>query len=321
MKALSWSQGLGVYAVVALLAGCGGGSQLGSNQIQPNAPQTRMSLALIDRGAGARLAPGRSWMALNLTKKDLLYVSNFYGRDTLVFTYPGGKLVGTLNGVGTVACASASSGDWWAAGNDEMLEYAHGGKTPIKTLSGASGACAVDPNTGDLALVDNDEIIIYPGGSGSGTPYCTGMASAYFDGYDDRGDLFVDGITSGDTVGVVELPKGGSTCENITLSQSLEFPGGIQWYDKYLAVEDQEAQVIYHFAIHGTNAKEIGTTELGGSLDVPAFYIQKPYVVGADAGNDNVEMWKYPAGGPVFKTIQGNFDLPVGLIVSVGKKH
>jgi hypothetical protein len=32
-------------------------------------------------------------------------------------------------------------------------------------------------------------------------------------------------------------------------------------------------------------------------------------------------MWKYPAGGPVFKTIQGNFDLPDGLIVSVGKKR
>jgi hypothetical protein len=260
-------------------------------------------------------------MASKLTKKDLLYVSNFYSSDTLVFTYPGGKLVGTLTGVGEIACASATSGDWWASGNDEMLEYAHGGKTPIKTLSGASGPCAVDPTTGDLAVINGDEIIVFPGGSGSGTPYCTGMGSAYFDSYDDRGDLFLDGVISGDTFGLVELPKGGSTCENITLSQDIEFPGGIQWYGKYLAVGDQEAGVIYHFAIHGTNAKEIGTTELGGSSDVVQFSIQKPYVAGADAGNENVEMWKYPAGGPVFKTLRGQFDLPVGLIVSLGKKR
>ncbi|MGA8797993.1 MAG: hypothetical protein WB526_13135 [Candidatus Cybelea sp.] len=323
MKAFSPSRGFGMYVAVALLAGCGGASQLGSNQTQPNAPQTRANPALIDRGAAAHVAPGRSWMASNLTKKDLLYVSNFYSSGTLVFTYPSGKLVGTLTGVGTVACASASSGDWWTSGNDEMLEYAHGGKSPIKTLTGASGACAVDPTTGDLAVLNfnGDDIIIYPGGSGSGTAYCTGIGSAYFDGYDDRGDLFIDGITQGNAYGLVELPKGGSTCESITLSQKLEFPGAIQWFDKYLAVGDQEAGAIYHFAIHGTNAKEIGTTELGGSSDVVQFYIQKPYVAGADAGNEDVELWKYPAGGPIFKTLQGSFDLPIGLIVSVGKKR
>ena len=322
MKAFSRSRGFGI-SVAALLAGCGGASQLGSNQIQLGPPQTRANPALIDRAAAAHVATGRSWMASNLTKKDLLYVSNFYSSDTLVFTYPSGKLVGTLTGGGTVACASASSGDWWASGNDEMLEYAHGGKSPIKTLSGASGACAVDPTTGDLAVLNfnGDDVIIYPGGSGSGTAYCTGIGSAYFDGYDDRGDLFIDGVTQGNAYGLVELPKGGNTCESITLSQSLEFPGAIQWFDKYLAVGDQEAHVIYHFAIHGTNAKEIGTTELGGSSDVVQFYIQKPYVAGADAGNEDVELWKYPAGGPIFKTLQGSFDLPIGLIVSVGKKR
>jgi hypothetical protein len=89
-----------VCAAVALLAGYGGGSQLASNQIQPNVPQTRTNLAMIDRAAGTHTTPGRSWMALNLIKKDLLYVSNFYSTDTLVFTYPGGKLVGTLSGAG-----------------------------------------------------------------------------------------------------------------------------------------------------------------------------------------------------------------------------
>jgi hypothetical protein len=323
MREFSRRQGLGIYAAVALLGGCGGGPQLGSNLIQPNAPQTRANLALIDRGAGTHAALGRSWMTPNLARKDLLYVSNFYGSDILVFTYPGGKLVGTLTGVPDPQgeCASTSSGDWWVAAEDEMLEYGHGGTTPIATLSGVSGSCAIDQKTGDLAIITSDGIIVYPSGSGSGTSYCAGMSSGYFDAYDDRGDLFIDAVTQGDTYGLVELPKGSSTCENITLSQRLEFPGGLQWYDKYLAVGDQEAHVIYHFAIHGRNAKEIDTTELDGSSDVVQFYIQKPYVVAADAGNENAEMWKYPAGGPVFKTLQGEFDLPIGVTVSIAKKR
>jgi hypothetical protein len=300
-------------AAVLLLAGCGGGPELGSSPTQRSAP--------------LRLAPGRSWMASDLNKKDLLYVSNFYS-GILVFTYPAIKLVGTLTGGGAAACASASSGDWWVieSGADEFLEYAHGGTKPLKTLSedvGEPAGCAVDPTTGDLAItiLGRGEVVVFTGGSGLGTTIADDLSSSYFDGYDDKGDLFVDGVTSSDSYGVVELPKGSSTFETITLSRSLEFPGGIQWHDKYLAVGDQEAHAIYHFAIHGTKAKEIGATELDGSSDVDAFYIQKPYVVGADPGNEDVELWNYPAGGSPVKVITGQFDLPSGVIVSIAKKH
>jgi hypothetical protein len=56
MGAFSQSQALGIYAAVALLARCGGSSQLGANPVQQN-------LVLIDRGAVACAALGRSWMA------------------------------------------------------------------------------------------------------------------------------------------------------------------------------------------------------------------------------------------------------------------
>jgi hypothetical protein len=315
MKAFSWSQALCFYVSIASLAGCGGGSQLGSNQ------------PLIDRRAGAHAAPGRSWMASNLTKKDLLYVSNFYGSDVLVFTYPGGKNVGSISSDDpTGECTSTSNGNWWvvASGADEVLEYANGGTMPLKTLSvtgGEPSGCAVDPTTGDLAVINlgASDVVVFTGGSGSGTTIVDDLSSSYFDGYDNKGDLFVDGITPSDTYGVVELPKGSRTFETITLSQRLEFPGGIQWHDKYLAVGDQTAHVIYHFAIHGTHAKEIGATELGSSSDILPFYIQKPYVVGADEGNEEVEFWDYPAGGSPTKAITGI--VPTGVIVSVGKKR
>ncbi|MGA7201729.1 MAG: hypothetical protein WBX26_07865 [Candidatus Cybelea sp.] len=67
-----------VCGVVALLAGCGGSSQLGPSPIQKGAPQ--------------RLALGRSWMAPEAKNTDLAYVGGFYG-DVSAFTYPGLKYV------------------------------------------------------------------------------------------------------------------------------------------------------------------------------------------------------------------------------------
>ena len=48
---------------------------------------------------------------------------------------------------------------------------------------------------------------------------------------------------------------------------------------------------------------------------------RRPYVVGADAGNEDVALWEYPAGGSPVKVITGKFDLPTGVIVSVGEKR
>ncbi|MGA9018527.1 MAG: hypothetical protein WA304_12595 [Candidatus Cybelea sp.] len=300
---------LRVCAAVALLAGCGGGSQLGSSPIQPDAFPTRAS-----------------WMAPKAKQGDLAYVGGFYGVSA--FTYPSFKYVYSIAGDDAQGLCAAKNGDWWVveSGADEVSEYAHGGTTPLKTLSvpgGEAAGCAVDPTTGTLAvtILGSGDVVVFTGGYGRGTTIADDLDSSYFDGYDDKGDLFVDGITSSDTYGVVELPKGGNSFESITLSRSLEFPGGIQWYDKYLAVGDQEAHEIYHFAIRGTNAKAIGATDLGGSSDVVQFYIQKPYVVGADAGNEDVALWDYPAGGSPVKVITGKFDLPTGVIVSVGEKR
>jgi hypothetical protein len=202
---------LRVCAAAALLAGCGGGggSQLSANPVQQN-------LALTDRGAGAHTAPGRSWMAPDAKKHDLLYISNFYNSNILVFTYPGGKNVGTISSDEPQGeCTSkTSNGNWWAvaSGDEEILEYAHGGTSPISTLSenvGEPAGCAIDPTTGNLAvtLLGTGDVVIFTGGSGTGTTIADDLSSTYFAAYDDKGDLFVDGITPSDAVGVVELHK------------------------------------------------------------------------------------------------------------------
>jgi hypothetical protein len=311
MRAFSQSQGLGIYAAVALLAGCGGGSQLGANPVQQN-----LTLPV------AHL--GRSWMAPEAKKHDLLYISNFYNSAILVFTYPGGKNVGSISSDEPQGeCTSkTSNGNWWvvASGGDEILEYAHGGTSPIATLSenvGEPAACAIDPTTGNLAvsILGAGDVVIFAGAKGSGTTVPDGLSSTYALAFDNHGDLFVAGITTAESYAFVELPKGGSSFESITLHPNIQ-SGDFQWHDDYLAVGSTSG--IYHFAIHGTKGHEIGFTPIDG-FDVVQFWIQGGYVVGTDAGNENAEMWKYPAGGPIFKTLSGSFDLPIGVTVSLAK--
>ncbi|MFY9738927.1 MAG: hypothetical protein WAK11_07710 [Candidatus Cybelea sp.] len=269
-------------------------------------------------------------MAPEAKNTDLAYISNFYNSTILAFTYPGGKYVGSISSDDPEGeCTSkTSNGNWWvvASGNDEILEYAHGGTTPLKTLNvsvGEPADCAVDPTTGNLAvtILGAGGVVIFAAASGAGTTVADGLSSSYFDGYDDKGDLFVDGITQSDTYGVVELPKDGSTFETIRLSRSLEFPGKLQWHGKYLAVGDPEG-VIYHFAIHGTNAKEIGVTQLTG-WNGGGFWIQDPDIVALGAGSGSIgAIWKYPAGGFPIRMLQGGqSDFPIGVTVSVTKRR
>jgi hypothetical protein len=147
---------LRICAAVALLAGCGGGSQLGLSPIQHSAPQ--------------RLAPGRSPTAAE-KNSDLAYISNFYNNTVSAFTYPGLKYVYSISGVSDPSeMCSAKTGNWWvvASGSDEVLEYAHGGAKPLKTLSedvGEAAGCTVDPTTGNLAVtvLGTGNIVVFTG--------------------------------------------------------------------------------------------------------------------------------------------------------------
>ncbi len=174
---------LAACGVAGMLAGCSTGSQLALGPISQS----------VSTPSG-RAALGRSWMApdVNLKNKDLLYFTNFYGSDILVFTYPGGKPVGALMGVGALTgvgggecTSSTSNGNWWVTGADEILEFAHGGMTPIYTLSGGAGSCAIDPTTGNLAAVASNGIVIYKHARGRGKIH-TSPIEAYFDGYDNK---------------------------------------------------------------------------------------------------------------------------------------
>jgi hypothetical protein len=169
--------------------------------------------------------------------------------------------------------------------------------------------------SGDLAVgnLSNGDIVIFPHASGSGTVMTTPLSEEYFDGYDNNGNLFFDGF-SRSGFELVELPKGSTTFQPITTSNTVEFPGSVQWDGTYLTVTDQEANAMYQYTVSGTKATLKGTVSLSGSVDCAQTWIATGVVFCADAGNYGAEVFNYPAGGSPIATFTGNFDLPLGTV-------
>ena len=352
---------LGFFVAFAILAGCGGGSQ---PKLAPSAPfQQNASQSRLGRVAGGltntyitgaaqsgvpALRPDHSpsWMAPGAATKDLLYVSNFNTETVLVYSYPDGKKMGTLTGFAQPdGLCSDKKGDVWIVNNEDsqngldIVEYKHGGKEPIAKLSDGYIliGCSIDPTTGNLAVTDTETISFQQGNvaiftHAKGKPALLSvpnMIYPYFCGYDDKGNLYVDGFkySSGQFV-FAELPKGKKTFKNITLDKGINYPGNVRWDGKYVAVSDQEygytSSGLYESAIFqttGEGGKVVHVIPLTGTGDIIGFSIEGKTLIGPDAQWKNagdVFFWNYPAVGKPAKTLKG-FDAPFGTAISVAK--
>jgi hypothetical protein len=342
-----------IGTAAALLAGCGG-SQLpiGAPGTMPQSALSRAvapwmrrfvqddRVATIDRGRTSWIAPGAS-------TQNLLYVSNGGADDVYLYSYPTGKSAGKLKGFKHPAgVCTDKAGDVWIvdSGSSKILEYAHGGQAPKATLTDAGAldplGCSVDSTTGNLAVTDlgspsgGGGVWIYTGAKGTPKEYqLHAMQFAYFCGYDDKGNLFVDGLGSSYGFAFAELATGGRALESITLSQGVGFPGGVQWDGEYITIGDQIYQnqhqsAIYQVSISGSTGTIQGTTVLSGSCDVLQFAIstlgggkkdqQGSSVIAPDDCQNNVKFYKYPTGGSATKTLTG-FQYPVGAAVSLAQ--
>jgi hypothetical protein len=307
-----------VGAAAALLCGCSGGG----------------SAALgIARSAQDSRDLRRSWMAPDAKKHDLLYLGDEAADDVYVYSWPSLKLKGTLTGFDAPngECAD-KKGDVFVTNEDksQLLEYAHGGATPIKTLNDSGEypvGCSVDPSTGNLAVTNIDtpkggtgNVAIYRDASGTATTYTAPAFYYYFFcSYGSKGDLFVDGTDNGSAFEFAELPSGSASFERITLDQTIDFPGGVQWDGQHVAVGDQEQPYIYEFAISGSSGVKVGSTPLDDTNDVSQFSIAGGKVVAPDFLNNEVQIFKYPAGGSALKAIP-NVTTPIGSALSKSKE-
>jgi len=286
------------------------------------------------RAAATHAEPDESWMLPEAKSEDLLYVSAFGYLGVHVLSYPQGRSVGAIQVDGLGLCVD-HTGDVFVAVDGEgaeIVEYQHGGSAPIETLydDGPYGeqysphGCAVDPKTGNLAVTNGDttqnNVALYKGAKGEPQFYSIPfIGQAWSCGYDNRGNLYVDGEYYGEFK-LAELPFHGTKFKQIRLDETIEQSGGVQWQHNYLAVGDLLTGTIYHVLIKGPRGAVIGTTDLSGSDVVWQFWIQGNNVVGPSEYAGDVGIWKYPAGGNAVKTLYG-FANPAAATVSLARRH
>ncbi len=297
------------------------GTYVGTTLSVNGRPVTAARLSLSPLPRYATIVPERRASA-----KKFVYIINAYGTYASIFDYPkSDKQIGTINNVGGQGCTNVLYGYgnktfWIVAGRDQITEYQVPQKA-IKTLDAPAGSmpssCAMDAS-GDLAVgilssTDSGDVVIFKNASGSGTVYTTPLTQEFFDGYDGHGNLFADGLNKFNRFTLAKLPKGGSQFQTITTSNNVHYPGSVQWDGKYLTVLDQLVDAIYRYTVSGTKAQLKGTVTLTGSTDCAQTWIVKGIVYCADAGKDDGEVFKYPAGGSPIAVLTGNFDTPLGV--------
>jgi hypothetical protein len=277
-----------------------------------------------------------SWMMPKARDQDLLYVTSAHGSYgdggyVSVFAYPKGTLVGTLTAFSSPngACVDKSGDVFLPDTNDrEIFEYAHGGSESIATLADGQPpyGCSINPITGSLAVANADgSVSIYHNAKGIPKTYHDPtLVDAYYCAYDSSGNLFVDGFNyyhSNDNFQLVELPHGKSSFKNITLSESLVTPTGVQWDGKYVVVGDGSPQhhAVYRVEITGTEGvvkQEIPLTNAAPE----GFWIDGPRLINPDFNTDQVQYFKYPAGGTATKVIP-SVEYPSAAAVSPAQSH
>ncbi len=305
MKSLGLRYILGWGVAAVMLAGCGGLQPFGA-PVAANAAPTGSETTVSEQHSRS---------------KTFEYVA--YAADIGIFDYPkSDKQIGTVKAPGGQECTNVLYGYgkeifWLVAGETQITEYELP-KKAINTLSdsvGAPSSCAMD-DTGDLAvgILANGNIDIFRHAKGAGTVISTPLAREYFDGYDNKGNLFADGFSAGSGFELVELPKGSGTFETIATSNSVQYPGSVQWDGKYLTVADQGSSAVYRYTVKGTTAELMGTVTLYGSGDCAQTWIAKSIVYCADAGNDATEVFNYPGGGSPIAILAIGSNVPLGVV-------
>ena len=336
MRSIGFVKYAGAMVALAILSACGGSSAVAPSTASFSATHVGKTLWMNGRPVtAARLSPLPTYATIvpdrHAKAKDYEYVFNDYGTYASIFDYPkSNQEIGKINGLGGQGCTNVLYGYgkktfWNVGGQFQISEYSVPQKL-IKTLSVNyyfPSSCAMN-TSGDLAVgilyasgAGGGDVVIFKNASGSGKAYSTPLDEEFFDGYDNKGNLFADGFT-GDRSGfaLVELPKGSTKFITIKTSNAVQFPGSVQWDGTYVTVFDQLSNAMYQYTVSGTTATLKGTVTFTGSGDCAQTWIVKGLVYCGDAGNGNGSVFKYPAGGSPVATFSGSFDFPLGVVAA-----
>lgn len=313
---------LSVGAAATLPSGCSGSqSPIGA----PGAiPQSVAFAAGAGHGKSLPEAKGRN----------LLYVSS--PQELYIFTYPRETLIDTIELTAASLhgeCTDAAGDVFVVDQNYGAHEFRHRDTTIAANIHNAAGgslSCSVDPVTGQLAISSDSGAVVVStftynpkhGWRLAKNYKDSQMKYGRFCGYDDKGNLYVDGsVTASSDFVLAELAKGGSRLQDLSLNQIPKSPGQVQWDGKYLAIEDAASSPseVHRFSISGTEGTQVGSLVLDGSVNIAQFWIQGAHLVGPDITGNRVGVWNYPSGGDETDMIK--IGTPFGATISVAPKH
>ncbi len=290
---------------VAALAACGG-------------PQTQPA---IQSPVGTTSTAARP----EARSRDLLYISDQETAKVYVYSYPGGKQVGTLSGVvfPESLCVDGTGNVFVPDdGASHVVEYAHGGTSPIRTLPEEENpdACSIDPATGDLAVANEmGSVSVYPNATGSPTIYSTQFVP-WFCAYDPTGNLFAGGNGAGVQIG--ELRRGASAFQRVTYQgHNNGTVAGIQWVDKHLTVGTANRYSghccgrIYRFSIKGSHGRPAGSMHVPGEMN--NFFVYGSTAI-VTTGLHRVLFYDYPKGGQARRILDEPGSASYSAVISPG---
>lgn len=253
-------------------------------------------------------------------KGKLLYISDFGSSQVEVYAYPSLMLAGVLTGFNELRgeCGNPAGYVWITdQAKGEVFEYAHGGTSPVNVLAANDPiACAANARNGDLAVsnLSAGQIEIFHNAAGTGTVVAdANFARTTYLGYDKAGNLFVDGYDASGNFRYAELPSGGSSFTDITLSQTPAGAGNVQWDGSYMAIGDT-----------GLTIYQTQGSTVVNSLTLDSGCVEQFYIVGgtsnrrviAPSCDGNANIFPYPAGGSPVKKITGGLFIPFGAVLS-----
>jgi hypothetical protein len=335
---------LGCCLAAAILSGCGGtqatfppaspieGAWQGGND--PQLLAYKFSLLTPSR-IMPNVRPGRrgSWMNPDAKHTDLLYASEDTSGEVNVYSYktPNAKgLLGQLTGFNIPGgLCSDSSGNVYVTdfAGDDVVEFAKGGTKPIKHLKipGDPAGCSVDSASGNLAVstyahtyhkTDCGAVLVFPKAQSPPTLYTySKFCNYWYPGYDNAGNLYVQGWSKKFVTGLAELRNGAKDLHGLTLKGfTIGFPGTVIWVGSTLAVTDQAYKgrpttAVYYVKVSGTTATRTSETILKDSCLSTFTDVAQPWIMGMKLVGGNTfcryrfGYWNNSAGGDPRKTI------------------
>jgi DNA-binding beta-propeller fold protein YncE len=337
---------LGSSAVLAMLAGCSGGSS--PAQLSPGGPTGPIGNSLLAPTI-ARIShepvTTASFMNPNAAGKPLIFVSD--AANNVIDIYPQAgknqKMAGQITRLTQPqGITTDKEGDLYVANTNSsnVLVYAppytgapkmtipDAHEFPADVAVSSAGVVAIT-NICDApkCRLDTGNVVLYAKGSTKSCAIVSYSGSNFtrvmFADFDKKGVLYIDGMNSGfqTSFGLVTGGCNATTITNLDYVYTVSFPGGIQ-IDKAgrIAFCDPINQVVDTFdpPVNDAFGEPVSTTPLTGSISPLGIAIlaSGTNLYAADPGSSGLaEEYKYTAGGAAENTI-GVGGQPIGIAVT-----